>query len=205
MILQFKLIQPGDKSSKFTFTFLSLSLSTTIELRISSYFSYVSQPKALSNPGVPLISYQKNAQGGMNAIMRADNSATLKAGVNRNSIRIVSTTTFNVGSLIIADMDHVPFGCSLWPAYWLVGPNWPMGGEIDIFEGINNGPYNQATLHTNNGCARDLTGLESGIGGSNTNCSTSGGYGCSVTDHNTQSYGAGTNLFYSRRPFSLFD
>lgn len=157
--------------------------------------SYVPQAKALSNPGAPLISYQKNAAGGTNAIMRADNSATLPLGTKRNSIRIGSTATYNVGSLIIADMDHVPFGCSLWPAFWLVGPNWPIGGEIDVFEGINNGPFNQATLHTNNGCTRDLTGLETGTAGPNANCDTNSGYGCSVTDRNTQSYGAGTNIF----------
>lgn len=26
----------------------------------------------------------------------------------------------------------MPFGCGTWPAYWLVGPNWPSGGEIDV-------------------------------------------------------------------------
>ena len=23
-------------------------------------------------------------------------------------------------------------GCGTWPAFWLVGPNWPNGGEIDV-------------------------------------------------------------------------
>jgi hypothetical protein len=53
------------------------------------------------------------------------------------SIRIVSTKTFYHG-LVIADFDRMPFGCSVWPSFWSVGPSWPHNGEIDIVEGVNN-------------------------------------------------------------------
>jgi hypothetical protein len=53
------------------------------------------------------------------------------------SIRIVSTKTFYHG-LVIADFDRMPFGCSVWPSFWTVGPSWPHNGEIDIVEGVNN-------------------------------------------------------------------
>jgi hypothetical protein len=54
-----------------------------------------------------------------------------------HSVRIVSMKTFHHG-LVIADFDHMPFGCSVWPSFWSTGPNWPNGGEIDIVEGVNN-------------------------------------------------------------------
>ena len=52
-------------------------------------------------------------------------------------LRLTSTTTFN-GGLFIADFARMPFGCSLWPAYWSYGVlDWPQDGEIDILEGVN--------------------------------------------------------------------
>ena len=38
--------------------------------------------------------------------------------------------------------------CSVWPAFWSTAPSWPVGGEIDTFEGINNVMNNRMTLHT---------------------------------------------------------
>jgi hypothetical protein len=36
-------------------------------------------------------------------------------------------------------------------SYRTVGPNWPHGGEIDIFEGVHENTRNQATFHTADG------------------------------------------------------
>lgn len=47
------------------------------------------------------------------------------------SVRIQTKQTFN-GGLFIADFFSMPHGCSVWPAYWSVGPNWPYDGEIDL-------------------------------------------------------------------------
>ncbi|KAI4795781.1 endo-1,3(4)-beta-glucanase [Aureobasidium sp. EXF-8846] len=43
--------------------------------------------------------------------------------------------------------------CGAWPAYWMVGPSWPNGGEIDIIEGVNTQNHNAMTLHTADGCS----------------------------------------------------
>jgi len=47
-------------------------------------------------------------------------------------------------------------------AYWMLGPNWPNGGEVDIIEGVNSQQNNAMTLHTGPGCSisenSDMTG-----------------------------------------------
>jgi hypothetical protein len=56
---------------------------------------------------------------------------TSKAG--RPAVRIESTKTYDSG-LIIVDIGHMPGGiCGTWPAFWMVGPNWPNSGEIGKF------------------------------------------------------------------------
>lgn len=37
------------------------------------------------------------------------------------------------------------------PAFWMVGDDWPVNGEIDIIEGVNDQSSNQMTLHTDAG------------------------------------------------------
>jgi len=73
------------------------------------------------------------------------------SGRGRDSIRLTSKTSFN-GGLFIMDLINMPTGCGTWPAWWLVGPNWPNGGEIDIIEGVNVDSTDTTTLHTSNGC-----------------------------------------------------
>lgn len=35
---------------------------------------------------------------------------------------------------------------SVWPAWWSTGTDWPAGGEIDTFEGVNQQTNNQMAL-----------------------------------------------------------
>ncbi|KLO18229.1 hypothetical protein SCHPADRAFT_913229 [Schizopora paradoxa] len=133
-----------------------------------------------------------------NAIMKVDNTTS---GVNdptfgRPSIKIMSNATVPAGSLVLMDAVHMPFGCSVWPAFWMQGPNWPNDGEIDIVENVNLAANNRYTLHTLDGCthpAADVSStIETGIVES-TDCfnATNGDEGCIVQDPSTNSYGAG--------------
>lgn len=129
-----------------------------------------------------------------------DNNTMLKPGsaTGRNSVKLVSNSVYNSG-LLIANFAHIPSNaCGLWPAYWLVGPNWPTGGEIDIIEGVNMNADNQMTLHTNTGCTPSIggAGRQTGVVAPNTETDCGAGnaaIGCGVVDPNGASYGSGFN------------
>lgn len=63
-------------------------------------------------------------------VMKTDNTNTYASGAYRNSTRISSTAAYGFGSLIVVDVEEVAYGCSVWPAIWMVGPDWPSGGEV---------------------------------------------------------------------------
>ncbi|KIY71080.1 glycoside hydrolase family 16 protein [Cylindrobasidium torrendii FP15055 ss-10] len=72
----------------------------------------------------------------------------------RNSIRMTSSETFNVGSLVIVDVQEMPATCGVWPAIWMNGDGvWPFSGEIDIVEGVNTYTQNVVSVHTGSGCS----------------------------------------------------
>ncbi|KAK4943663.1 hypothetical protein LTR10_016760 [Elasticomyces elasticus] len=102
---------------------------------------------------------QANATGLAGFIESGNSSLAVYMGVDttkvapegRASIRVSSTQTFQ-HALVIADIAHMPGGvCGSWPAFWMVGSNWPNNGEIDIVEGVNDQITNSMTLHTNEG------------------------------------------------------
>lgn len=86
-------------------------------------------------------------------------------------------------AVIVLDLQHMPEGCSTWPAFWSLskhGP-WPHGGEIDFIEGeklslfipdlvltqmrligVNLDTQNLASLHTTPQCTMPQSRLESG-------------------------------------------
>ena len=45
-------------------------------------------------------------------------------------VRITSKDSYDYGSLWVFDATHLPYGCSVWPAFWTKGPTWPDDGEI---------------------------------------------------------------------------
>jgi hypothetical protein len=118
------------------------------------YVNYVSQQQAQSEG---LIKASASS-----VYIGADNSR-VSSGRGRDSVRITSTASYNSG-LFAIDLLHMPEGCGTWPAFWMVGPDWPNNGEIDIIEGVNTQTADQTTLHTNQGCnmGNESTSLFSG-------------------------------------------
>ncbi|KAI0700408.1 concanavalin A-like lectin/glucanase domain-containing protein [Cytidiella melzeri] len=135
-----------------------------------------------------------NSEG--NAIMSVETTPSVQN--TRQSIRITTQFTYT-GGLVIMDSVHMPTGCGTWPAFWSNGPNWPVGGEIDIVEGVNNYTNNQATIHTNPGCNIDSSssstlGITGNIvGGTNCAAAETGNQGCGVRAIQTNSFGAAFN------------
>ncbi|KAI0746933.1 concanavalin A-like lectin/glucanase domain-containing protein [Daedaleopsis nitida] len=122
------------------------------------------------------------------AIIRVDNTTDIPGpetdDTRRNTVRLTTKDFFDYGSLLVFDANHLPYGCSVWPAFWTKGPVWPDNGEIDIMESINLMPDNQMAIHTTEGCFynNDPTITAS-------NCTA--GPGCTVHEQKPNSFGAG--------------
>ncbi|KAG2051033.1 hypothetical protein BDR06DRAFT_1062497 [Suillus hirtellus] len=127
-----------------------------------------------------------------------DSTSTVPAGGQRASVRITSQKSYN-GGLFVFDASYMPVGCSTWPSFWTVGPHWPMAGEIDIVEGVNNQGTNQMTLHTgtNQTCTNEITNSTHQFSGKivATDCfsTTHADSGCSIEDRDTSSFAYGFN------------
>jgi len=99
------------------------------------------------------VDHTSTLQGGGGGSGGGNGPSSSTEGGGRAAVRLGSTKTFNKG-LFVADIAHMPGEeCGTWPAFWLVGPDWPKGGEIDIIEGVNGAGENQMTLHTSAGCS----------------------------------------------------
>ncbi|MCJ1255374.1 hypothetical protein MMC24_003190, partial [Lignoscripta atroalba] len=155
----------------------------------NGYVNYVNQGTAQA---VGLINTNNNV-----AYMGVD-STNKASGRGRTSVRLTSNKAYNQG-LVVLDLAHMPGGiCGTWPAFWMVGPNWPKSGEIDIIEGVNSQSTNSMTLHTGPGCSIANNGGFSGSSLVTQNCDINApgqgqNVGCSFAGHDTRSFGAGFN------------
>ncbi|KAG1770653.1 glycoside hydrolase family 16 protein [Suillus occidentalis] len=130
-------------------------------------------------------------------VLAVDSTSTVAAGGDRDSVRITSQNSYN-GGLFVMDASKMPVGCSTWPSFWTVGPDWPYGGEIDIVEGINDQAKNQMTLHsgTNHTCTIDTDDSDEFTGSvlsSNCYSTETSDSGCSIMDNSSTSFAYGFN------------
>lgn len=102
-----------------------------------------------TSSSIEIVNDAKNK--GLLKVSRHGKAVTLRTSTEqwqpkRDSIRVISNQNYN-GGLFIFDVKHMPSGCGLWPSIWMVGPNWPNGGEIDIVEGVNDMTLNAMSSH----------------------------------------------------------
>ncbi|GAA6002533.1 hypothetical protein JCM10207_001166 [Rhodosporidiobolus poonsookiae] len=136
-----------------------------------------------------LVSSEKNK-----TVLRVDSWSELGYGENRQSVRITSKEKVSFGSIVVVDVESMPYGPAVWPAFWTVGDNWPSGGEIDIIEGVNKQSQNQYTLHTGDGCTASQNTKALGvILATNCDASVNSNTGCGVQDPSTSSFGKALN------------
>ncbi|GAA5928419.1 glycoside hydrolase family 16 protein [Sporobolomyces koalae] len=127
-------------------------------------------------------------------IMRVDSWTDLSWGKLRGSVRISSKQKVDLGSIVVADIANIPHGPAVWPAFWMVGDNWPYGGEVDLIEGVHDSTQNQMTLHTAPGCTLTTPMQASGaILATDCNAFVDFNIGCGVQDTSKSSYGSGWN------------
>lgn len=153
----------------------------------AGYVNYVDQNTATQNGYI-------NTNNGL--VYMGVDSTHVTNGSGRNSVRITSNAAYTYG-LFALDVAHMPGGiCGTWPAFWLLGPNWPNDGEIDIIEGVNDNANNAMTLHTSDGCTIANSAFTGTLTTSNCYNDAPGqspNAGCDIQDPSTQSYGTGFN------------
>ncbi|KAF9699541.1 hypothetical protein EKO04_002160 [Ascochyta lentis] len=158
-----------------------------------------------ADPTNGFVKYVDEATARQTNLINASTTVPVEWGVDstnetpegRPSLRLVSKKKYNAG-LVVIDVAHMPTGCGTWPAFWMVGPDWPNGGEIDILEGVNDQTNNAMTLHTAPNCkigpdtsifAGEITTPNCDVNAFN----QSKNAGCSIEHPSTDSYGVGLN------------
>ncbi|KAL0956281.1 hypothetical protein HGRIS_002439 [Hohenbuehelia grisea] len=130
-------------------------------------------------------------------VMRADATQMVPTDSRgRNSVRITSKAAYD-DSIMTIDLQHMPYGCGTWPAWWTLsqqGP-WPNYGEVDIIEGVNQDTQNLVSLHTTTNCTMNQNRYQTGYTVS-TNCDAAVNYnqGCGTRIPKSNSYGSGFNV-----------
>lgn len=110
---------------------------------------------------------------------------------------IISNDEVELGDLVVMDAVHVPYGCSVWPAFWTLNNqvNESKAGEIDIFESVNEVTTGQYTLHSDDGCNQvNVSSMPyDNANVLSTNCyyKANGNQGCAFDDTRESSVGSG--------------
>ncbi len=155
--------------------------------------------------------YKPGANGGFR--FGADANRT---GSPRKSVRLESNKKYGFG-VYVFDVAHAPVGCGTWPALWSFtnSSDWPYGGEIDIYEGVNglanSTRPNQSALHTGPNClmpaSRSMTGTSlmrdcNVANGANMNMGCAVGFSASPASYGAKLNAAGGGVFAMQHEYN---
>ncbi|KAF4981033.1 hypothetical protein FZEAL_3085 [Fusarium zealandicum] len=112
--------------------------------------NYLSKSKAISSGLTKTSNHQVYI--GVDSTNKAKLRGKSKTIHGRDSVRLESKTTWSSG-ILIADIEHMPAGCGVWPSFWSYNFDEDPVGEIDIIEGINDWNQNVVSLHTCGKCS----------------------------------------------------
>ncbi|TAQ88813.1 hypothetical protein B7494_g2862 [Chlorociboria aeruginascens] len=174
----------SDFFTKFSFWDTSLNSDPT-----HGFVQYVSEDSA----------WDKGLIGnGGNIYLGVDDKNTNQVN-GRAATRLTSSTGYQSGTLIVADIAHMPGGiCGTWPAFWLTSEasDWPQEGEIDVIEEANNAANNQMSLHVSKqqgactiSTSPSMTATKDRWG----DCTQENTGGCDANDFSPQSFGTAFN------------
>lgn len=124
--------------------------------RFLDYYDFLDGPDSLGSAGYNRYVSQKRALD-LGILNVTDENIYLSSAATeqgpRESIRLEGKRRFNRG-LFVLDVEHMPAGCGVWPAFWLTDEDaWPENGEIDVVEGINTQTVAKTALHTSESCS----------------------------------------------------
>lgn len=129
----------------------------------------------------------------LTALTAVDNTTFVPYNEKRYAPSLLSQRAYGPGTVFVMDAVHMPYGCSVWPAFWTQAKQWPEGGEIDIMEGVNGQQTNQIALHSDSdGCYASKDAEMTGqLKLDNCSVTSNSGSGCTVGDSDPKSYGEG--------------
>ncbi|KAF4335377.1 Concanavalin A-like lectin glucanases superfamily [Fusarium beomiforme] len=154
----------------------------------NGYVDYVDQATSLSNGLI--------GTGG-NIYIGVDHT-NVASGRGRKSVRLTSTESYDVNTLFVVDIAHMPQTCGTWPSFWTTATTstWPQQGEVDIIEQANNAQNNQMSLHISNkqgscvaSSSSQMTAKKDRWG----DCTQEAQGGCDANDPRTTFFGSGFN------------
>jgi hypothetical protein len=159
-IRRFAIHHPGGSTITKNHTGPYRLVERQVGARLFDYYDFLDGPDSLGSAGFNLYLGERRAKELQLAGVDDDGYVILRSteGDNstdfmRQSVRLEGRRRWDRG-LFVLDVSWMPWGCGVWPAFWLTDEDdWPDHGEIDVVEGVNEQTVAKTALHTRESCS----------------------------------------------------